>query len=193
QIDYARPIDPTPFVQPFLAGQHPLGATYVRRHHVGADAATTVGPLLLRAEGAFDSSHVFVARDDMHGVVAPTLQATAGLEYQPGEFGKLVLVEGWYMHAFGLDDNQPLWFVQRDTAGAAALVRWCFFGEQLQLEARGVVAAQPLGWMVRGEVGYKHNALQIRAGAVMLDGDAFSFGHFYRANTSVYLFVKYAI
>ena len=193
QIDYAQPIDPTPFVQPFLQGQHPVRASYVRRHHVGFDAATTVGPLLLRAEGAFDSSRVLIARDDMHGIVAPTLQATAGLEYQPGEFGKLVLVEGWYMHVVGLGDDQPLWFVQRDTAGVAGLVRWSFFRDQLQLETRGLVAAQPLSWMARGEIGYHRNALQIRAGAVILDGDAFSFGHFYRANSSVYLLVRYAI
>lgn len=193
QIDYAHPIDPTPFVQPFLAGQHPVRATYVRRHHVGFDAATPVGPLLLRAEGAFDSAHVFAARDDMQGIVSPTLQATAGLEYQPGEFGKLVLVEGWYMHAVDLADDRPVWFAQRDIAGAAGLVRWSFFHDQLELEARGVVAAQPLSWMARGEAGWKHKALQIRAGAVLLDGDLFSFGHFYRANTSVYLFVKYSI
>ena len=193
QIDYAHPIDPTPFVQPFLAGQHPVRAAYVRRHHVGFDAATTVGPLLLRCEGAFDSSRVFVARADMQGVVAPALQATAGLEYQPGDFGKIVEVEGWYLRVVGLGDDQPLWFVQRDTAGVAALVRWSFFGDRLQLEGRGLVAAQPLSWMARGEIGYHRNALQIRAGAVVLDGDAFSFGHFYRANTSVYLLVKYAI
>ncbi|MGZ3405203.1 MAG: DUF1302 family protein [Polyangia bacterium] len=192
-IDYAHPIDPTPFIQPFLSGAHPVRATYVRRHHVGIDAATTVGPLLLRAEAAFDSSHVLIARDDMHGVVAPVVQATAGVEYQPGEFGKIVLVEGWYLHVLDPGDTQPLWFVQRDSAGAAALVRWHFFREQLQLEARSVVGVQPFSWMVRGEAGYKHKALQIRAGAVILDGDPFSFGHFYRANTSVYLLVKYSI
>ena len=193
QIDYAQPIDPAPFVQPFVSGARPVRATYVRRHHVGADVATTVGPLLIRAEAAFDSSRVFIGRDLMQGVVAPALQATTGVEWAPGELGKLVLVEAWYLHAFELDDSQPLWFVQRETAGAAALVRWHFFREQLQLEARGVVGVQPFSWMVRGEAGYKRKALQIRAGAVILDGDPFSFGHFYRANTSVYLMVRYAI
>ena len=48
-------------------------------------------------------------------------------------------------------------------------------------------------WMVRGEVGYKRKALQIRAGAAVLDGDPFSFGHYYRNNASVYLLLKYAI
>jgi hypothetical protein len=83
--------------------------------------------------------------------------------------------------------------VARDSTAVAALVRWHFFDDHLLLEARGVVGVQPFSWMARGEVGYKRKALQIRAGAAVLDGDPYSFGNYYRANTSVYLLVKYAI
>jgi hypothetical protein len=192
-IDYAHPIDPAPLVEPFLVGPRPIRMTYERRHHFGADVATTVGPFLLRAEVAYDSSRVLVARDDLHGIVVPVMQATAGIEYQPGELGRIVLVEGWYQHAFDLDPAQVLWFVERDSAAVAAVVKWHFFDEHLLLEGRGVVGFQPFSWMVRGEVGYKRKALQIRAGAVVLDGDPFSFGNYYRANTSVYLLLKYSI
>jgi hypothetical protein len=192
-IDYAHPIDPAPLIAPFLVGPRPIRMTYVRRHHIGADVATTVGPFLLRAEAAYDSSRVLVARSDLSGIVVPVMQATAGIEYQPGELGRIVLVEAWYQHAFDLDTGPALWFVERDSAGAAAVVKWHFFDERLLVEARGVVGFQPFGWMVRGEVGYKRKALQIRAGAVVLDGDPFSFGNYYRANTSVYLLFKYSI
>jgi hypothetical protein len=192
-IDYAQPIDPALLAGPFLVGPRPIRMSYVRRHHVGADVATTVGPLLFRAEAAYDSSRVLVARDDLHGVIVPTLQATAGIEYQPGELGRVVLVEGWYQHAFDLDPAQALWFVERDSVAAAAVVKWHFFDERLLLEAHGVIGFQPFSWMARGEVGYKRKALQIRAGAAVLDGDPYSFGHYYRANTSVYLLFKYSI
>ena len=192
-IDYAQPIDPVALAGPFLVGPRPITMTYVRRHHVGADVATSVGPILVRAEAAYDTSRVLIARDDLHGVVVPVVQATASIEYQPGELGRIVLVEAWYQHAFDLDPAQALWFVQRDSVAAAAVVKWHFFDDRLLLEARGVVGVQPFSWMVRGEVGYKHKALQIRAGAAVLDGDPYSFGGYYRANTSVYLLLRYAI
>jgi hypothetical protein len=69
-------------------------------------------------------------------------------------------------------------FAQRDTAGVAADARWTFFRDRLLVEARGLVVAQPLGWSARGEVGCRRKALQFRAGALILDGDVYSFGHF---------------
>ena len=111
QIDYAKPIDPMPYLAPFLAGQEPVRATYVRRHHVGADVAISVGPLLFRAEWAYDTTRVLIARDDMHGVIAPVVQATTGIRVSAGRARQ------------GRDHRGVVPARLRARSGAAAVVR----------------------------------------------------------------------
>src|SRR5262249_44777365 len=122
----------------------------------------------------------------------PTLQGVLGIEYSPGALGRTLILEGWYMHLFSAPIGTALLFARPDTGGLAALVRWNFFPEHLELELRAMVGLEPLSWAIRPQVGFKWRALRIQVGATALDGEGSSFGAFYRANTSVYLLVKYA-
>jgi hypothetical protein len=191
QLDPSMP-DLGPVLQPILAGMKPVRATYVRRHHAGFDLGTTWGPVLFRLEGAVDSDKVFASARDLQGFVLPALQLVGGIEYSPGELGRTLIVEGWYMHVFSTPGDQALLFARADTGGVATLVRWNFFHEHLELELRALVGLEPWSVAIRPQVGYKWRALQIRVGAMVLDGNDLSFGGWYRNNTSIYVMAKYS-
>jgi hypothetical protein len=180
-----------PYLAALQMGQRPIVSDYVRRHHAGLELGTTVGPVVLRAEAAYDSSMVF-AGADLNGVVLPSVQAVVGAEYQPGALGRAVIVEGWYQHLFDAPADGALLLARQDMYGVAALFRWSFFRDHLELDVRGLVGLNPFYYAVRPQIGYKWRGLAIRAGALLLDGDDHSFGSYYHRNTSVYLIVRYA-
>lgn len=180
-----------PYISLIAAGKKPITTDYVRRHHAGVDLGTSFGPMVLRAEASYDSATVFPRANDLQGVVSGTVQATLGLEYQPGELGKTIIVEGWYMHLTDAP-SEPLLLAKQDNGGLATLVRWRFFRDHLELETRVLVSIAPLYWVVRPQVAYLWRGLAIRLGAVYLDGDDRSYGGYYRRNSSLYLAVKYS-
>lgn len=190
-IDFSKPVDLSPLVQPLLAGNRPVSATYVRRHHAGIDLATTAGPVLFRVEGAYDSARVYIGRD-LQGVVSPVVQASGGIEYQTGALGQIILVEGWYMHGFDLPAARPLLFYQADTGGLATLWRWTFFRQWLEVELRAMVGLDPFSWSIKPQVGLHWRGLRVQVGALVLDGDRYSFGNYFRDNTSVYVLTRYS-
>lgn len=178
----------------------PLVVAYYRRHHVGADVTTTAGPLVLRAEAAFDSASTFTAESTLNSVARPAAQAVAGVELHLGGLEKLVVLEGWYMRLLGpevpivpvLDraNRGPLLFVSEDTVGLAGLVRWTFF-EHLVVEARSFVGVAPRSFMVRPELGYGSSAFTLRAGVLLLGGEPGSYGDYYDRNDSAYLTARW--
>ncbi len=192
-LDYSKAglADLAPVLGAIDAGQVPFTATYLRRHHVGIDAVTTAGPFALRLDAAYDSNRVFFRRD-LTGVASDAFQAVVSAEYQTGDIGKTVLVEAMYLRV--IQDTGPLLLYEQNSYAIAALARWTFFKRtQLELELRGAVGVSPFTYMVRPQIGVKYRNLAVRLGAVVLDGDDFSLGHYYRRNTSVYAIVKYAL
>jgi hypothetical protein len=77
-----------------------------------------------------------------------------------------------------------------DTGGLATLLSWNFVREHLEMEFRALVGLEPWSIAIRPQIGYKWRALQIRLGAVVLDGNDLSLGGWYRVNTSVYWMAK---
>jgi hypothetical protein len=192
QIDFTRATltDLAPVLQAIDAGMRPVRSTYVRRHHVGADVQRAVGPLLVRLDAAYDSEAVLAARN-LTGVVSPTAQAVAGVEYQTGDVGKALVVEALYLRVLDPPPPGTLLFQRDDTMAVTALARWTFV-EHLELEARAVIGVAPFGYVVRPQVGWRAGPLAVHVGALLLDGDSASFGHYYRRNQSGYLNVRYA-
>jgi hypothetical protein len=178
----------------------PFVSRYIRRHHVGGDLATTVGPVVLRLDTAYDSASTFYTKDNLNSVARPTAQLVLGAEYQRG-FGKGIIIEGSYLRLLGPSliviptPNQanggPLLFVKDDNVGVATVVRWTFF-ENLVVEWRSFLGITPFSWVVRPEIGYINPTFTARVGLLMLDGEGGSFGSFYRRNETVYVTARYS-
>jgi hypothetical protein len=170
------------------AGRRPFEATFVRRHHIGSDLVTTFGPFALRIDAAYDSNRVFYRRD-LVSQVSDAVQAVASLEYQTGELGKSVLVETVWLHIF--DDVAPhsLLGYERDSSGVALQARWTF-RERLEAQLRGFVGLRPATYVVEPRLTWKWTSFALRAGLLLLDGDPFSFGGYFRRNTCAYGMVR---
>jgi hypothetical protein len=181
----ATPADLAPLLA--AAGTDALSSTYERTQHVGTSVQAAVGSFLVRAEGAFDRTRVLVTRD-LLAVLRSGAQAVVGIEYQPGEDGKAIILEGLYQRILG-NDPGPLLGAEVNSYGAASVVRWTFF-EHLELELRAVASLSPRGALVRPQLAYKKDFWELRLGAVWIDGERGSQQHYYRRNQSGYLMAK---
>jgi hypothetical protein len=122
--------------------------------------------------------------------VAPTAEAAAAVEWQPGEPGCVILVEGNYRRILD-GDTDGLLGASRDTGGAALLARWLFF-DHLELEARVLQSVGPTGTTARAHVAYKDGAFEARVGTVVATGEATSVGGYFQRNTGAFVALKYA-
>jgi hypothetical protein len=178
----------------------PFVVESVRRHHVGADLATTAGSFVLRLDTAFDTAMTFYTQDTLNSIARPAVQAVAGVEYQRG-LGKVIIFEATYMHLFDPEipvvptsnraNGGPLLFVQPNNVGVVNVIRWSFL-ENIVFEARTLLGVQPFSWMVRPEIGYGTSNFTIRLGYLALDGVTGSFGGYYHRNQNVYLTTRYS-
>ena len=178
----------------------PFVVQYVRRQHVGADLTTTVGPIVLRLDTAFDSAMTFYTKQNLNSVARPTAQAVLGAEYQRG-FGRVIVLEASYLRLLGPEipivptPNQanggPLLFVKDDNLGVANVVRWTFL-ETLVLETRVFLGIRPYSWVLRPEFGYATPSFTARLGYMLIDGEGGSFGGFYRRNETLYVTTRYS-
>jgi hypothetical protein len=181
----ATSADLTPVLAAIQSGQ--FASTYPRRHHAGAWMAAVLSPVVLRMEMAYDSATVF-ENPSLLGVVRPTAQGVAAVEWQSGEIGKTFLVEQEYERIMGKDPG-PLLGAVLDNVATAAVLRWTFF-DHLEPELRAVVGERPFGYVVRPQLAYKSGAWELRAGVAWIDGDDGSLPRYYRRNTSAYVIGK---
>jgi hypothetical protein len=189
-IDYdeAGLVDLGPWLAAIDAGLRPLRARYVRRHHVGTDLSTTLGPFALRLDAAYQSERVFFRRDLM-GLASPSVQGVASIEYQTGDPDKLILLEAIYLSLVDLP-SAPLMIYARDTVALATNVRWPIW-DPVSFELRALVGIQPETSIVQPEVKVKLDALTLSAGGLWLDGEAFSLGEYFERNREIYAKAKY--
>jgi len=178
------------FFSSIQAGYPPLTIEYVRRHHVGFDAATVLGPIGARIDAGYDTQRVFFRRD-LTGVTSPALQAVLSLEYQTGDTRKVILVEGSVVHL--VDDVGSLLFYDRTTFEGTGLVRFPLLGS-FDVEVRAVVSDQPRSVIVRPQIGWRANDhLAIHIGGMWLAGDEFSIGNYFERNSELYADAKYSL
>jgi hypothetical protein len=192
-IDFsnAKPSDLTPILQSLDRGIRPITSTFVRRHHFGLDGVKTLGPFALRLDSAYDSDRVFYTRG-LTGTTSAALATVLSLEYQTGEIGKTLLFETVHLHLFEPFAAHALLGYENDTLSLALLARWIFF-DRLETELRATITPSPWSYMIRPEIGVKWNALSLRVGLLLLDGDPFSFSNYFRRNTSLFLIAKYSL
>jgi hypothetical protein len=171
----------------------PVSARYVRRHHVGFDLATTLGPIGLRLDTAYENRRVFYQLD-FNSFETPTLLGVLSLEYQTGSLNDIVLVEFLAQHQLHEQspDAQPLLAYERTTTAVAGTLRW-MLGDQWGIDVRGLVGITPRTYAVQPALRYKPNdSFMLRIGALLLNGAENSFGWYYGDNDTAFLQLRYA-
>jgi hypothetical protein len=186
-----QPSDLTPILQALDMGTPPFTAQYVRRHHVGFDAATSAGPFAFRLDAAYDTQRVYYQAADLTSFVSPTFSSVASVEYQTGDLDKVVLFELTYDRIVDAP-GQPLLGYDQDTVAVAGTVRWPIEGGWV-IDLRGLTGIEPVTLALEPALRWKAtDALWLKAGAVLLDGENNSFGWYFRHNTSAFLQAKYS-
>ncbi len=172
-------------------GGLPFTSTYVRRHHLGFDLQTTVGPFALRLDAGHDSAKVFFNKD-LTGFVSKAFEGVLSVEYQTGDIGKTIIVELTGLHLSDPPPTGGLLFHKQDLLGLAGVARWTF-ADRLELELRGEGSARPQSFLVRPQIALKFERFWIKAGAVLVAGAAGSLGDYYQRNDSLYVTLKQSL
>jgi hypothetical protein len=157
---------------------------YLRNQHAGADAVTTVGPCVLRADLAYDSQRV-VYDQDLRGIPTAAVEGVAAVELQTGAAERDVIVELDYTHLLDDVGPAPLLFTAVDSVQLATRARWG--GKHLGVELLAVAGLAPASYVLRPELTWKTGAVSLRAGGVIMGGETGSYGRYYRGNQGAYL------
>jgi hypothetical protein len=175
--------DLAPWLAAVDAGARPLVTRYVRRHHVGMDVATALGPFAFRFDMAYDSKRVFFRRD-LIGAVSPTVGGVLSAEYQTADKDKLALLELIYL---GLIDAPPapLLIYERNTVAVGTDLRWPIW-HPLGFEARALAGINPQSYAVQPELNLKFERWVLSLGALWLEGERYSLGSHFQRNTEGY-------
>ncbi len=180
--------DLAPVLRALDRGVTPLVAEYVRRHHVGFDAVLPLGPFMLKLDAAYQTRRVFY-RSDLTSIAAPAALGVVSLDYQTGSLDNVFIVEGVYIRI--LDDVQGRLLVYaRDSYGAAGVLRWPLFSV-FSLDLRVLVGISPRFYSLQPALVTKLGSFALKAGALLLDGDPYSLGGYYRHNTTAFLQLRY--
>ncbi|SEM98109.1 hypothetical protein SAMN05444354_12767 [Stigmatella aurantiaca] len=188
-LDPALQEDPAARALAFNRFAETVSVSYQRRHHVGFSAVGEAGPFILYGEGAYDSRKVFITQA-LSTAVHPFLTALAGIEYQR-DFDQVVDFALSYGRILPREGQPPpLLWNERDSLGSALTVRWGLT-EEFSLEGQGGVGFIPLGVSGRLGVRWKREHLSCTVGALLLAGETFSYGGYYRANQGLYADLRY--
>ncbi|KFE69509.1 hypothetical protein [Hyalangium minutum] len=190
-LDPALINDPVARTLAFTRFSETVSVNYQRRHHVGLSLVGEAGPLILYGEGAFESRKVFITQA-LTTVVHPWATALVGVEYQH-EFDQVIDVALSYGRVLPRDGAPPpLLWNERDTLGSAITLRWGLT-EEVSLEGQGGVGVIPFGVSGRVGVHWKREHLSFRAGALIMTGEKFSYGGYFRANQGIFLDLRYIL
>jgi hypothetical protein len=188
----ATPSTLAPVLQLLDAGVAPFTATFLRRNHVGVDGVTTIGSFALKLDAAYEDANVFY-QPDFESFVSPVVQAVVNIEYQSGEIGKLLQVEGIYERMLDAPPEGGLIGYKRVTEGVAILARWTVL-DVIEGELRAVFEYLPRTTVLQPQIAYRARSggLTIAVGALSIHGEALSLGDYYGRNDCAYGLVKYA-
>lgn len=179
-----------------LRPDRPISARYLRRHHVGFDLATNLGPIVLRLDTAYQSRRVFY-RVNFDSFATPTVLGVAALEYQMGNLDDLILVEFLAQHMLrkpvkDAATDVPLLAYERTTTAVAGTLRWTL-GESWGIDLRGLVGINPKTTALQPALRYKPtDNLTLRLGALIVSGEQRSFGWYYGDNDSAFVQLRYS-
>lgn len=169
------------------AGTPPFNVRFLRRHHVGTAAVTTVGPFALRLDVAYQSQRVFY-REDLLSFASPTFQSVMAVELQSGERENGILVEGLYTRIID-KPTAPLLAAARDTVGFGASVRWKLI-EHLSSELRVLWGVEPRTLIVQPFLHVRFDPAVLSIGGLWLGGEENSLGYYFRRNRELFIKAK---
>jgi hypothetical protein len=167
-----------------------LSATYVRSHHFGTDVQTAAGPIVVRADAAFDTKRVYYERATLEGISLPTAELVLGLEYHVSSDLVLTL-EGAYQWIFDAPSDSVLLGYERATQSVAQITRWS--NEDFEAESRIVCGVRPRSLIVQPELGYTPGNWSIRLGLLALIGEAGSWAEYYDRNSTAYVLARVSL
>ena len=188
----ATPSTLAPILQLLDQGIAPFSATFLRRHHVGLDGVTTVGSFAIKLDVAYETANVFY-QPTFESFVSPVVQGVLNIEYQSGEVGKLIQLEGIYERMLDTPPPTGLIGYKRITEGVALLARWTFF-DVIETELRAVYEYTPRSTVLQPQIAYRARSggLSIGVGLLAIYGESLSLGGYFGRNDSAYALVKYA-
>ncbi len=171
-------------------GSQPISSRYIRRHHVGADLATTFGPVVLRLDAAYETRRVFY-QVDLNSFATPALLGVFGLEYQTGSLDDVVILEVIGEH-LTQKPSIPLLGYDQTTVAVAGTLRWTL-GDAWGVDLRGLFGIQPQTYVLQPALRFKpSDAFTLRVGAMILSGEQASFGSYYGDNDTAFVQLRYA-
>jgi hypothetical protein len=194
--------DATPFgralnlINELRPNDSPISARYLRRHHVGLDLATMLGPVGLRLDVAYQSRRVFY-RVDFNSFATPAVLGVAALEYQFGNLDDFILLEFLAQHLLhdpvrDLATEFPLLAYERSTTALAGTLRWTL-GESWGVDLRGLVGINPKTNALQPALRYKPtDNFTLRLGALIMSGEEHSFGWYYGDNDTAFVQLRYS-
>jgi hypothetical protein len=165
-----------------------LSATYVRRHHVGMSATASLGPIVARIEGAYQTQRTFFRADTLTSHKSPAVETAAALEWQTGDPTKVALLELYYQHIVDKPDAALLAWEQ-DSFGAGFSFRWPIVGV-LRTDSRILASAAPQTIVAKPELELNFDEWIFGVGYLGVTGTTPSFGWYYRRNSEAFAFVK---
>lgn len=171
-------------------GVRPISSRYLRRHHVGLDLATALGPIVARIDAAYQSRRVFY-RLDLNGFTSPALLGVFGLEYQTGSLDDVVLLE--LIGTRLLEDPEgPLLGYERTTVSVAGTLRWTL-SDYWGIDVRGAVGIRPQTYVMQPALRFKPNdAFTLKLGALLVSGEQGSLGWYYSDNDTAFAQLLYS-
>jgi len=172
-----------PLIQLVDAGTPLYRATFIRRHHTGADVVATLGSFTLRAEVGVDDRRLFY--DPMLSAhIEPAVAVSCGADWNKSMY-QLLTIEASYLHVGG--GPEELLFYNQDYASVAMLARWGVLRGDLVGELRAMFGIAPWTYVVRPQLTYKITpSWWVTAGVVVLGGDSRSVGGLFDRNDLVF-------
>jgi hypothetical protein len=172
-----------PLIQLVDAGTPLYRATFIRRHHTGADVVATLGSFTLRAEVGVDDRRLFY--DPMLSAhIEPAVAVSCGADWNKSMY-QLLTVEASYLHVGG--GPEELLFYNQDYASIAMMARWGVLRGDLVGEVRAMIGITPWTYVVRPQVTYKITPRWwVTAGVVVLGGNERSVGGLFDRNDLVF-------
>jgi len=188
-FSHSKFADLQPVLRALDAGLRPFRSEYVRRHHLGFDAATTLGPFVLRIDAAYESARVFYSAD-FSSFVSRAVLAVAGIEFQTGALDQILEVELVYVGVLD-EPRAPLLGYARNTYAAALVARWPLF-DVFSLNVRAVGGIAPRTYVLQPALRITLDSFALDLGALVLGGDVNSLGWISRRNTCAFVQARYA-
>lgn len=151
-----------------LSDESPLETRWPRTWMVGTELSTVLGPIGVRAEGAWWSNTV-IPQTWLDATTRPTVASGLGLDYAHGST-VFIGVEGRWKHI--LEPVQRAFMTAENVVEIGTTARFSLVNDRLQILAAAIANLTFEEWMARPEIRWvSSDSLSLGIGAVLLYSD----------------------